>query len=321
MLAYSISPIVFKHSTFVQRHLLFMNMFNTHYAFNLSQPDEAGLRCVRTLLIDNKGDKLGAWHVLPSSKLSSCLTDEQSNRTSIDESSAFNDRRPIVLYVHGNGGNRAGRHRVALYKRFAYEADYHIITFDYRGYGDSTYRTPSAKGLTQDALAMYDWLLKQKNVDKSRIVVYGHSLGTAVAARCVSEIPTANQPPTLILEAPFDTLANAIANHPFAAPFKLIPNFNYFFVDPIEQSTEFNFDTAKALKFIKKTKLLILHAEDDRIIPFKLGQNLYKKASKLLGDANVKFVGLDASHGLGHKYICKHDQTIDLIRKFIDTNV
>jgi abhydrolase domain-containing protein 12 len=330
-LIYLISPVVFKYSTFIQRSLLFMNHFNTQYNVNLSQPETIGIKCSRLLRLAHENElaspgngganeaviQLGVWHVLPRSSLPSCVTDHQTNKTTIEDKLAWSDSRPIVLYIHGNGGNRAGNHRSRLYKRLAYEHDYHIITFDYRGYGDSTYEAPTTFGLTSDARFMYDWLLQQPGVTKDRIIVWGHSLGTAVAVRMVAGLPPNEQPKRLVLEAPFDSMANAIANHPFSTPFRIIPYFEYFFVDPIRNTPELNFDSKSRLGDIKSTAVMILHAEDDAIIPYKLGQNLYMEGVDKLGKSKMKFITVPANLGLGHKHICDHDETMLKVKQFV----
>lgn len=328
VMIYIISPIVFKYSPFIQRSLLFMNHVNTQYGFNLSQPEGLDIKCTRTLRLDNKlaakiksdtlKHELGVWHILPNSSLPMCIKSSDTNRTFIEDELAFADSRPIVLYIHGNGGTRAAEHRGRLYKRLAYEHDYHIVTFDYRGYGDSYYLDPTTQTLTSDARFMYKWLLQQANVTSDRIIVWGHSLGTAVAVRMVADLPQSIRPSRLILEAPFDSLANAIANHPFSTPFRIIPYFEYFFVEPIEQSPGLNFDSVKRIVDIKPTPIMILHAEDDAILPIKLGRNLYSKAVESLGQSKVKFVELSAAHGLGHKHICNHDEAMTRVKQFID---
>jgi len=322
-LIYIVSPIVFKYSTFIQRSFLFMNHVNTQYYFNLSFPEQLGIKCARTLRLHNNLDtsrervELGTWHILPESRLPHCTTSNEDNRTFIEDQSAFNDDRPIVLYIHGNGGTRAGSHRGQLYRRLAYEQDCHIITFDYRGYGDSTYLQPTTSGLSLDAKFMYQWLVNQPNVTRERVVLWGHSLGTAVAVRMVADLPPELRPGKLILEAPFDSVANAIANHPFSAPFRLIPYFEHFFVDPIENAPELNFDSASRIGDITSTQIMILHAEDDGIIPYKLGYNLYKRAVDVLSDAKVKFISISGTFGLGHKHICNHEETMTKVKKFI----
>lgn len=323
---YLISPIVFKYSTFIQRNLLFMNLVNTQYDFNLSHPEQLGLKCTRTLRLTfvnkqaakDRKIELGVWHILPESSLPACETTHTNNRTSIEDKLAFQDSRPIVLYLHGNGGTRAGDHRSQLYRRLAHEFDYHIITFDYRGYGDSTYLQPTTSGLAADAQFMYRWLLQQPNVNKQRVIVWGHSLGTAVAVRMVSSLETAISPEKLVLEAPFDSMASAIANHPFSYPFRVLPYFESYFVEPIRDSPDMNFDTDTRIVKIKSTRIMILHAEDDAIIPMKLGRNLFETAVKALGESRVKFISISASFGLGHKHICNHEPTMAKVRNFLD---
>lgn len=333
VIVYIISPVVFKYSIFIQRSLLFMNNVNTQYHVNLSHPERLGLECTRTLRLKNElratkenEDKpeMGVWHILPSSRRHDCSSSEldRNRRVTLDdEQLAFDDAKHIVLYVHGNGGTRAGEHRVQLYQKLTQKADLHVVTFDYCGYADSTYLTPTADGLSSDALTMYQWLLKQPKVNASRITVWGHSLGTAVAVRMVADLPDQQRPRRLILEAPFDSLANAVANHPFSVPFRVIPYFEYFFVEPIAKSTELNFDSAERIGDIKPpTKLLIMHAEDDAIIPHKLGQSLYKKARSELDRSHVNFISLPESQGLGHKLICLHSDTMNLVEEFIKSD-
>lgn len=323
ILTYVVWPVVFRYSTFIQRSLLFMNYVNMQYGKNLSQPEMFGIKCSRIHRLVNLNDKqldkieLGAWHILPQSVLSSCVSTDHDNRTSIEDSLAFSDSRPIVLYIHGNGGNRAGDHRTRLYKKLAYDFDYHVLTFDYRGFGDSTHQTPNVDGLTADAKFVYDWLLKQPNVSKDRITVWGHSLGTGVATRMVAQLPSQSKPKKLVLEAPFDSIASAIRNHPFSTPFKIMPYFEYFFVDPIKNSPEFNLDSSSNIGKIKPTKLLILHAQDDAILPIGLGRALHKRAANDLGQTNAKLYEIDAKHNLGHKFICNHDEAMAEVKSFI----
>lgn len=326
---YASSPLIFKYFTSIQKALLFMNNFD-FYQPDLTRPEASGLKCVRVLRLrdETSNIELGAWHILPESSQAACSTTTSNiggsneeltqNRTTIlDDQLAFSDSRPIVLYAHGNKGTRAGEHRVRLYHRLAYELDYHVITFDYRGYADSTYESPTALGLSSDARFMYDWLLRQPGVTRQRVVIWAHSLGTAVAVRMLAELPEELAPRRLVLEAPFDSLASAIANHPFSLPFRLIPYFEHFFVEPIRESTELNFDSVHSIVNIKSTPILILHAEDDAIIPFKLGRNLFEVAAESLGKARVKFLPVGGSHNLGHKDICLHDETMLKVKQFI----
>lgn len=326
---YISSPIIFKYSTFIQRNLLFMNYVNNQYGNNLSHPEIYGIKCSRTLRIINPNDQIdkgvveiGAWHILPETSLPSCHSTSHNNRTSIDDKIAFSDNRPIIFYVHGNGGTRGGDHRTRLYRRLAYEFDFHVITFDYRGFGDSSNLSPSRDGVTTDATFVYNWLLKQANVKLDRISVWGHSLGTAIATRMVDGLPNDKKPKKLILEAPFDSVGSAIREHPFSKPFRMIPFFEHFFIKPIVDSKELNFDSGKSIASLKGiTNVMILHAEDDAILPINLGRKLFKEAVSKLGEKSVQLIEIDASYKLGHKLICNHDDTMLKVRSYIDPTI
>lgn len=320
---YIASPVVFRYSPFIQRNLLFMNYVNNQFGLNLSHPELVGIKCSRTfkLISDietNTKVEIGAWHILPGSALPLCVTNHETNRTAIDDKIAFADDRPIILYVHGNGGTRAGNHRSMLYHKLAYEFNFHIVTFDYRGYGDSTNLLPTADGVTADTRFVFDWLLRQKNVSRNRVIVWGHSLGTAIATRMVANLAGDMKPARLVLEAPFDSVGSAIKNHPFSAPFRIIPYFDYFFVDPMVESPELNFDSAGSIGSVS-TSLLILHAQDDAILPIQLGRQLHREAVDKLGESKVKFIEIQGHHGLGHKLICNHDETMTQVKQFIES--
>lgn len=86
------------------------------------------------------------------------------------------DARGAVLLCHGNGGNRANVLPIA---RALYERDFHVLAFDYRGYGGNAGK-PSEDGLRSDARAAYDFVAS-RGVPADRVLAYGHSLGAAVA--------------------------------------------------------------------------------------------------------------------------------------------
>ena len=136
-------------------------------------PTAAGIlsRKARGLeLVTEDGVRLGAWHLLP----------DGGETTDFD--AALKDGAPVVLFFHGNGGNRA--HRVDFYSTFN-RAGGHVMAIDYRGYGDSQGK-PSSEGLACDARAAWKWALDH-GVTPDRIVLYGESLGCAVAVRLAQE--------------------------------------------------------------------------------------------------------------------------------------
>lgn len=102
------------------------------------------------------------------------------------------------------------------------------------GYGDSTGK-PTEKGLAEDAQTIYDYV--KKLAPKKKLIVWGHSMGTGVAALAVSEL--CNQkigPDALVLESPFNNLRDVVRHHPFSVPLRFLPFFDLLIVDPLIRS-------------------------------------------------------------------------------------
>jgi len=105
----------------------------------------------------------------------------------------------LIIYFHGNAGNlqRWGNYAVDIT-----DLGYEVLMIDYRGYGKSS-GTPNEQALYNDAALVWNWA-KEKTTHQ-KIVIYGRSLGSAVAAHLAADV----QPDLLILETPFDELKEA----------------------------------------------------------------------------------------------------------------
>jgi uncharacterized protein len=115
------------------------------------------------------------------------------------------DVSPVVLYLHGNGGNIANRaHRFAQVSRFGWG----MLLLEYRGYGGNP-GAPTEAGLFSDADAAYA-ALREYGIPQSRIVVWGESLGTGVAVHLASRVEVA----AVLLESPYLSIA-AVAQQRF----------------------------------------------------------------------------------------------------------
>jgi uncharacterized protein len=124
-------------------------------------------------------------------------------------------RLPYVgIVFHGNGAS--------LEKFIALQLWFHYMGipsygFDYRGFGKST-GWPSEKGIDRDSDALWDYIVRREQIDASRVIVLGYSVGGAPAAR----VAAIHQPRLLVLVSAFTTLKNAIREQPllgFLAPF------------------------------------------------------------------------------------------------------
>jgi uncharacterized protein len=162
--------------------------------------------------------------------------------------------RPFILYLHGNGGNigwRSGR-----LARFA-QLGWGVLFLEYRGYGGNP-GSPDETGLYQDGRAAADFLSHQ-GIAASRLVLWGESLGAAVAVQLAGERKVA----AVVLEAPFTSLPDIAQYHfPFAPAAWLVRD---------------RYDTLAKIGRIG-APLLILHGGDDRIVPLRFGQKLLAAA-------------------------------------------
>lgn len=84
---------------------------------------------------------------------------------------------PIILYLHGIFSNRALDHRIGLYKLLQ-KMNYHVITFDYRCFGDSDSADLSEIGCVEDSQYVLQWIMEKVKNNSTPIFVWGHSLGS-----------------------------------------------------------------------------------------------------------------------------------------------
>jgi uncharacterized protein len=110
-----------------------------------------------------------------------------------------------VLVFPGNAGSRAARVPLA---RALSAAGFDVVLLDYRGYGGNP-GSPTEEGLAADARAAHRYLLAERGVPPARLVLFGESLGAAVATRLALERPVAG----LVLRSPFTSLADVGAQH------------------------------------------------------------------------------------------------------------
>ena len=167
------------------------------------------------------------------------------------------DRAGWILYLHGAGGNIATRgynEAWALFKRLGLG----VLAVDYRGFGESG-GVPSEEGVYRDADAAYQMLNEQLGVPASRIVIYGYSLGSAVAIDLATRVPAAG----LIVEG-------ALLSVP-ARGAELYPYL------PVSWLARNRFASVDKIAAVTMPKLFV-HARADEVIPIAHGQRLFALA-------------------------------------------
>jgi fermentation-respiration switch protein FrsA (DUF1100 family) len=161
-----------------------------------------------------------------------------------------------ILWFHGNGGNIS--HRLDNITLRHDLLGTNIFIFDYREYGRSEGRA-SEEGTYQDGEAAIRYLQSRRDIDPTKIVFLGESLGSAVAV----EMATRHDCAALILESPFLSIPEmAKASFPFL---------------PIGSFLQTRYDTLSKVGQVR-APLLIVHGENDEIVPFRHGQRLFEAA-------------------------------------------
>jgi fermentation-respiration switch protein FrsA (DUF1100 family) len=162
--------------------------------------------------------------------------------------------RTIIVF-NGNAGHRG--HRAMLAALFA-EHGFSTLLVDYRGYGGNP-GLPSERGLERDARAARQYLASRADVDPSRIVYFGESLGAAVAVRLAVDHP----PAALVLRSPFSSLtALGAAHYPFL---------------PVRWLLEDRYPSVERIGAIR-CPILFIAGDADRIVPLDDTQALFDAA-------------------------------------------
>jgi len=191
------------------------------------------------------------------------------------------DARGTVLFLHGNAGNIS--HRLDSLEIF-HGLGVNTLIIDYRGYGQSE-GSPSEEGLYKDAQAAYRHLVDQRHTDPGRIVVFGRSLGGAVAARTAAHHDVG----ALIVESAFISVPELGAElYPFL---------------PVRLLSRLQYDTRAHLRRTRDDlPVLVVHSRDDDIIPYRHGLALHEAAGEsahlltIRGDHNRGFLVSGAAY-------------------------
>jgi fermentation-respiration switch protein FrsA (DUF1100 family) len=190
-------------------------------------PCAAGLPEAQEAVLDTAdGERVIVWHVPPR------------------------EAKPIFLYFHGNGGSL--RWREERFRALISDGS-GLVALSYRGYGGSSGR-PSETGLVEDAAAAYAFTIARYPAE--RIVLWGESLGSALALAMAAEKPVGH----IVLEAPFTSAADVGARRYWFVPVRL------FMRDQFRSDLRVGKVTAP---------VLVVHGEDDAVVPVTLGERLY----------------------------------------------
>jgi uncharacterized protein len=164
-----------------------------------------------------------------------------------------------VLYLHGNDGNvSTSADEVAPLRQLGYS----VFLIDYSGYGPSDGGFPSEEGVYADAEATWQYLVQQRGIDSRNLFIYGHSLGGAIAIELARHHPEAAG---LIVESSFTSIDEmAMRDWQYhLMPVNLLLNQRFESVDKVGELA---------------LPVLYLHGTADEVVPFDMGEELYRKS-------------------------------------------
>ncbi len=167
-------------------------------------------------------------------------------------------RNPIatLLISHGNAGNIS--HRIPIMHAFQ-QSGFNVFMYDYRGYGRSQ-GSPNEEGIYRDGRAAFDFVARRSDIDPTRIVLFGTSVGGAVAVDVATHRPAC----ALILESTFTSA-------------KDMARVLYSFL-PAQWLVRTQFNSEKKIRSLP-LPVLVMHGTHDSIVPVALGRKLFNAAN------------------------------------------
>ena len=161
-----------------------------------------------------------------------------------------------ILFLHGNAGSLTNRiHKINHFKNM----NVNFLIIAWRGFSGNK-GNPNEKGLYEEARSAIRWL-KSIGVEEKNIIIYGESLGTAIAIEIAQNRNFAG----IILESPFTSMINAGKDKYPYLPIKLMLKDKY--------------ETNKKIKNVS-SPILIMHGKVDNVVPFYMGKKIYELANE-----------------------------------------
>ncbi|XP_060520278.1 lysophosphatidylserine lipase ABHD12-like [Cylas formicarius] len=317
ILIWVVIPITFWLSIQIQRYMMFIPR-NDPPDPVFDQPEYYGIEGVYNFYIsvkdyddNNTITSIGAWLVLHQDDMN--MSNSSNNVADIIK----NSDKDILLYLHGVAANRAQpvKQYGVLRQHFL------IIAIDHRGYGDSgTNVVLSEAAVINDHVQIYDWVRSLN--PKNDLYYWGHSLGSALSCHTVRALKEQRNavPKGLILESAFSTMADVIVTTSIGKLFKWLAWFDATILRPLDNNG-FHFRSTSNILSVD-CPVMQLHAEDDNVVPYDLGEKLHEVAAKernLSQQGNATFHGFAAEKGYGHVWCTSDPAVPTYISEFVQT--
>lgn len=199
----------------------------------------------------------------------------------------------VLLYLHGNADNMS--ENLNHSKRF-HLMGFSVFIMDYRGYGISQGDFPTESTVYEDAETAWNYLVKQRGISPKKIVIYGHSLGGAIAIELADRHPNAAG---AIIECSFTSMRDMVDYQ-----------YPYFNVFPIDWILTHRFDSIAKVKSLKMP-VLFTHGTADDVVPIDMSQALFAATP----EPKQLFIVPNADHN--NIASVSGDKYFETIRKFM----
>ena len=190
-----------------------------------------------------------------------------------------------LVFFHGNAGDLSNR----IYKlNELSKLKLNYLIFAYRGFNGSKGK-PSEKGLYEDAENILYWL-KSNKIFENNIIIYGESLGTAIAVHIAQNKNFSG----IILEAPFTSMIEL--------------GQKYYPIFPVKFLLKDKYESFKKINKIK-SPVLVMHGKKDKIVPFYMGKQIFE----ILPSPKFSYFNEQDDHMMEY-----NQDLIDSIKNFIN---
>uniref|UniRef100_H2LYM1 AB hydrolase-1 domain-containing protein n=1 Tax=Oryzias latipes TaxID=8090 RepID=H2LYM1_ORYLA len=299
---YASVPVFLYLFPWLLSHAVFAHLLRVPFFVDLSRPQDVLNHTCNFYLNTEEDVWVGVWHTLPASQWEAA-----SGRSADWYQEALGDGQPVIIYLHGNVGTRS----VFLWDpQLLSAAGFHVLSLDYRGFGDSSGH-PSEAGLTSDALYLQQWAKTRSG--GSPVCLWGHSLGSGVATNAAVRLQEGGG--ALLPSGCHGNRKDKTTKEKLFGIYTFLPGLKDFLFDLLEKN-QIEFANDKNLKTLT-CPLLILHAEDDNVVPHRMGQQVSLEAQREFGtDDRVAMVSYPADLGFSHSNIYM-DPSLPEIVKYV----
>ncbi|HJV10691.1 MAG TPA: alpha/beta fold hydrolase [Burkholderiales bacterium] len=178
--------------------------------------------------------------------------------------------KATVLFLHGNAENISTHFMNVAWMP---AEGFNVLALEYRGYGSSD-GTPSLAGVQLDIDAALETLLERPDVERQRIVLFGQSLGGALAIHYAARGKQRNALRAVIADSAFADyraiVKEKLAGFFFTWPFQWLPVL----------TVDNDYSPLASVRAVSPLPLLLIHGESDAIVPAHHSKRLYEAAAQ-----------------------------------------